>query len=427
MLPSTSWNFRGIVVAFTVVLCSASVMAGGFFRRNPRPPPSGPSSSTYAVPPIGAFNAEINAIVNTSYAGYMDVGDPLFPGNPVVSTNLFFWYFPGPANSTDLVLFLNGGPGCLVGMFRGVGPIKYTSMGEFYANKDSWHLQAHIVFVDQPAGTGYSYNTRNTIPTSEDPIATGLHTFLRKFISTFNMQQFSVVIAGESFAGQYVPYLLQRIVKQNAIALFSTAAGAISVKGVLLISPWMDAVNQYKSFLPVIQENGYIPSNSTAEPDCLEAADLHSRVHVNIDYVRSYVENNNRGYCFNEYDTRLTPRGICSGEVTYGDMKLLYLLNDPTFRNAVHTNVAGAPSFFYPCSQAVLLALSPDGSPPSIGILDQMLSLISTQTPIPIHVISGKYDLIVNPLGIKWALGNLTAWSSHEVLEVCKLIRFNHV
>ncbi|KAJ3217326.1 Cell death protease [Dinochytrium kinnereticum] len=359
-------------------------------------------ATSFAVPLIPAFNSEINAIVSASFAGYMDIPDPAVAGNsPGNPSSLFFWYFPGPVNSTDLVVFLNGGPGCLVGMFRGVGPIRYTAFGDFYANKDSWHRQAHIVFgestkisaftydinaVDQPVGTGYSYNVKNTIPTSEVPIADTMYSFLRSFMKSFDLQNFNVVLAGESFAGQYIPYLLQKIVTQNTLALFSTNSGAAE----------LDMISKACSSQIAIKSQTYIPVCSSI-----------------IDYVRAYVQKANPTYCYNEYDTRLTNKGICPGEVTYGDMKLLYILNNPSFRRAIHTDGPNAPEFFYPCSAAVLQTLSPDESPPSIGVLDQMLKLTHwLHGGISFHIISGKFDMIVNTLGIKWSLGNMTSLDS---------------
>ncbi|KAJ3099173.1 Cell death protease [Phlyctochytrium planicorne] len=421
-----------LAASILLMACFTSLTFAGGWTAPPPQPGGSPGSSTvnptsassFAVPRIPAFNNDINDIVGSSFAGYIDVGDisgnGASPGNPTVSTNMFFWYFPGPVNSTDLVVFLNGGPGCLVGMFRGVGPIRYTSMGDFYANPSSWHKQAHLVFIDQPSGTGFSFNSKNKIPTDEGQISTGLHQFLTSFMTMFQMTNFNVVLAGESFAGQYIPYLVKKIYQQNLLAILSGTRG-ISIKGMLLISPWIDASRQYKSYVPFIHDFNIIPANSSAWRDldlvnaaCNTQIAKKSQTFIPVcasivDFARSFVESSSPDSCFNEYDIRQTILGICPGQVTYGDLKLLYLLNDPSFRDAIHTNTPGAPSFFYPCSQTVLQALSPDGSPPSIGALNEILYLTSFGSSLPIHIVSAKFDMIVNPLGVRWALGNMTA------------------
>jgi carboxypeptidase C (cathepsin A) len=59
-----------------------------------------------------------------------------------------------------LILWFNGGPGCssLLGFFQEHGPFVIDD-GETYihANPWPWNLNASVVYIESPAGVGYSY------------------------------------------------------------------------------------------------------------------------------------------------------------------------------------------------------------------------------------------------------------------------------
>ncbi|KAJ3307612.1 hypothetical protein HDU76_004494 [Blyttiomyces sp. JEL0837] len=192
----------------------------------------------------------------------------------------------------------------------------------------------------------------------------------------------------------------------------------IRLKGMYITSPWIDSSRQYLSYAQYISSNNDLLNlNGTAQSDLqsIETAcknQIQSRPELTyipacasiIDYIRSFVQQTEPGFCLNEYDMRLTPQGVCAGSVDYGDYVLLSILNDPTFRDSIHTLISGAPSFYLPCSSQVYTALTPDGSMPS----HWLLSILTIWLGFPVTFVSGLADFITDAIGVGWALGNLT-------------------
>jgi carboxypeptidase C (cathepsin A) len=73
---------------------------------------------------------------------------------------LFYWFVESqndPAKD-PLVLWSNGGPGCsgLGGFMTEQGPFRPTADGKLEMNAHAWNKIANVVFIEQPAGVGFS-------------------------------------------------------------------------------------------------------------------------------------------------------------------------------------------------------------------------------------------------------------------------------
>ncbi|XP_065632259.1 serine carboxypeptidase-like 45 isoform X2 [Quercus suber] len=106
-------------------------------------------------------------------------GQPVFSfqqyaGNVTVNSNssqpqrtLFYYFVEAEAQpaSKPVVLWLNGGPGCSslgLGAFFTHGPFKPSGSGTLIKNDYSWNKEAHMLYVESPAGVGFSYYENKT-------------------------------------------------------------------------------------------------------------------------------------------------------------------------------------------------------------------------------------------------------------------------
>jgi serine carboxypeptidase-like clade 2 len=145
-----------------------------------------------------------------------------------------------------VTLWLNGGPGCssLMGFLQEVGPF-YLEDGVDYAQGDNltrnefaWTKASNLLFIEAPAGVGFSVNnstdkTLNDEMTAKDLLAALLNWRIK--FPSFNNRSF--YIAGESYAGKYIPDLAMQIDLYNQ----NNPSSPINLKALLigngLISP----------------------------------------------------------------------------------------------------------------------------------------------------------------------------------------------
>lgn len=173
----------------------------------------------------GSAIPEVSWDIGESYAGLMPIGTS--------NSSLYFWFFPSPnQNATDeITIWLNGGPGCssLEGFLQENGPFLWQ-YGTFkpVPNSWSWTKLTNMVWVEQPVGTGF---TRGT-PTahSQEEAAAQFLGFLKNFIDTFGLQNKKIFLAGESYAGKYIPYFADAMLKKNDTAYNN-------VNGIMIYDP----------------------------------------------------------------------------------------------------------------------------------------------------------------------------------------------
>ena len=73
-----------------------------------------------------------------------------------------------------MVIWTNGGPGCssMLALVQEHGPFYMEEYGDnFYSNPFAWNLAANILYVEQPAGVGYSLINDTAQLTTNDTIS----------------------------------------------------------------------------------------------------------------------------------------------------------------------------------------------------------------------------------------------------------------
>ncbi|KAJ7089592.1 putative serine carboxypeptidase [Mycena epipterygia] len=178
---------------------------------------------------------EVNFDLGESYAGRLPITSPNVTN--ATANELFFWFFPSANElaSNEIVIWLNGGPGCssMDGLFQENGPFQWQSGTHApQPNPFAWTNLTNMVWIDQPLGTGLSLAAPGAPAQIKDEtdVARDFAGFWKNFIETFEMQGFDVYFTGESYAGQYIPYISSYFLDQNDTTYYN-------VKGIQINDP----------------------------------------------------------------------------------------------------------------------------------------------------------------------------------------------
>ena len=104
-----------------------------------------------------------------------------------------------------------------------------------------------MIYVDQPVSTGYSPG--NISVNNEHDVTTQFMGFWKNFVDTFSLQGYDIYIAGESFAGQYIPYIASGFLDAKDKTSFN-------LKGIMIYDAAinsLDTLNQGKQLMQHFQ------------------------------------------------------------------------------------------------------------------------------------------------------------------------------
>nr|WGC54933.1 P-(S)-hydroxymandelonitrile lyase [Echinochloa crus-galli var. zelayensis] len=153
------------------------------------------------------------------YGGYVTVDEH-------AGRALYYFFLGADRRAADpdtapLVLWLNGGPGCSsvgYGALEELGAFRVNTDGETLSlNEHAWNKAANVLFLESPAGVGFSYsNTSSDLVVGDNRTAHDSYTFLVKWFERFPQYKYrDFYIAGESYGGHYVPQLSQLVYRNN--------------------------------------------------------------------------------------------------------------------------------------------------------------------------------------------------------------------
>ncbi|KAH8803094.1 Alpha/Beta hydrolase protein [Xylogone sp. PMI_703] len=238
-------------------------------RSTPCPSPDNylhQQTEKYAV--NGCEIPEVDFNVGESYAGLLPIST--IKNEP---RQLFFWFFPSenPLAGDEILIWLNGGPGCssLEGFLQENGPFlwQYGTLAPV-PNPYTWVNLTNVVWVEQPVGTGFSQGTPNA--TNEFDVAAQFMGFWANFVELFGLQGRKVYIAGESYAGYYVPYIADAFLNSKNTTHFN-------LQSTMIYDP-STSNNQIQSNIPAVPFvdywKGLHPFNDTYMDFLHSAADV---------------------------------------------------------------------------------------------------------------------------------------------------------
>ncbi|KAF5406238.1 Carboxypeptidase [Paragonimus heterotremus] len=160
------------------------------------------------------------------YSGYLTGSSDNF--------QLHYWFIEATEEPDEapLVLWLNGGPGCssMEGLLEENGPFIVQPGQTLIPNPYSWNNFANILYLETPAGVGFSFAKDGNVTTNDDLTSLNnyhaLLSFFEKFPAYKNRDFF---IFGESYAGVYVPTL--------AVRILENPTSGVNLKGIAVGNP----------------------------------------------------------------------------------------------------------------------------------------------------------------------------------------------
>ncbi|KAL7117805.1 hypothetical protein ACP275_03G096100 [Erythranthe tilingii] len=356
------------------------------------------------------------------YAGYVDVD--------VKKGRSLFYYFVEADNEPDhkpLTLWLNGGPGC-----SSIGGGAFTELGPFFPNGDgrslrvnskSWNKASNLLFVESPAGVGWSYsNTSSDYTCGDASTAMDMHVFLMEWFKKFpTFKTRDLFLTGESYAGHYIPQLAIALLDHNE----HSPKFKFNIKGVAIGNPLLRLDRDVPATYEFFWSHGMISDETglAIMNDCdFDDYSFASPHNVSESCNKAISEANQIvGDYINNYDVILD---VCYPSIVEQELRLKkmatkisvgvdvcmsyerrFYFNLPEVQKALHANRTRLPYSWSMCS-GVLNYNETDGNLDMLPLLKRII-----QNRIPVWIFSGDQDSVVPLLGSRTLVREL----AHEM------------
>ncbi|BAH94602.1 Os09g0462901 [Oryza sativa Japonica Group] len=235
----------------------------------------------------------------------------------------------------------------LPGQPKGVGFNQYGGINSdnktLSRNEYAWNNVANVLFLESPAGVGFSYsNTSSDYDKSGDQrTANDSYIFLVNWLERFpEYKGRAFYISGESYAGHYAPQLAATILTHN----MESKRMIINLQGILVGNPCLDEFKNLKGQIDYLWSHGVIsdevlanitkncrfsPSDGKACSDAMDAFDSG-----NTDPYDIYGP-----VCINAPDGKFFPSRIVPGYDPCSNYYIHAYLNNPVVQKALHARV----------------------------------------------------------------------------------------
>lgn len=252
---------------------------------------------------------------------------------PVSRDNgLFYWFVESERHDPDtpVVLWLNGGPGSssLYGFFLENGPYQVRPDLTLDKRLTSWIKYAHYLVIDQPVGVGLSYGKANAFANESeamDQLSRALQMFYKRYPE---LQSHPLYIAGQSYAGKYIPQLALRLLNLHS---------SIHLKGVLIGDGWVNPLVQQSSDADFAYSHGLVDQDSQkvirrlyqACSNAIQASSPSTpQAHVQCSKMQQFIKQVSACRHLTNIDTCREP----------DDQYMTAYLNQPKVRDALHVD-----------------------------------------------------------------------------------------
>lgn len=360
-----------------------------------------------------------------SLSGYMDISGSKYDADGE-DKHLFYWFFEkrdqeGEDTPIPLILWLTGGPGCssTLALLTENGPCHVTPDGSSTEiNPYSWTEAAHVLWLDQPAGVGYSYGKSNDY--NEEMISEDAYYFLQKFYEAHPEYVASpLFVVGESYGGHYAPAIAHKVwTKNNQLEKATEADDSSLIKinlgGLAVGNGLTDPVEQYKWYPEMVYHNSHgiqvvneeiYNSMKEAVPKCIS---LIEQCNAGDSFINKFACQSAFVLCnigetspyqmtgLNPYDIR---KKCEKPPLCYDFSNIQTWLNLDSTKEALH--VSDKSNYWQSCNMGINLKFHTDWMHDFSPFVADLVN-----SGIPALIYAGDVDFICNYLGNRaWTLG----------------------
>ncbi|KAJ3927234.1 MAG: Alpha/Beta hydrolase protein [Lentinula lateritia] len=389
-----------------------------------------PSAASFWVPSLPDIHQDPIHPLNI-YAGHISSDPHASEAEPnAITAHLYFVLVQNrrTADKERVMFWFNGGPGCssFDGLMMEVGPWRMDGKGGFKVAEGGWEEYTTMVYVDQPAGTGFSYTSSNDFVHTLQQGAEQWLEFLRNFYKVFpEYKRMDTYLGGESYAGQYIPYYADALLNSDL---------SVPLRGAAIGNGWIDARRQYPSYLEYSTKVGILEENSDAWKEAKQRTDacmasvheITDREPISVPACESLLLDvtkvrqrkvENKDMCINIYDVRLDDLAPACGMNWPPDIKPIttYLDRKDVVR-ALHAE--SHSESWTECRGRIHKELHENQSNSSITVLPRVLE------KIPVLLFAGDQDLICNYIGME-AMINALKWNGETGLGTVQTRSWN--
>ncbi|KAG7640747.1 Peptidase S10 serine carboxypeptidase [Arabidopsis suecica] len=308
------------------------------------------------------------------FAGYVDV-------DSANGRSLFYYYVEAvkEPDTKPLTLWLNGGPGC-----SSVGGGAFTELGPFYPTGDgrglrlnsmSWNKASNLLFVESPAGVGWSYSNRSSdYNTGDKSTVNDMLVFLLRWFNKFpELKSRDLFLTGESYAGHYIPQLADVILSYNS----RSSGFKFNVKGIAIGNPLLKLDRDFAAAYEYFWSHGMI--SDEVRLTIMNQCDFANPKNMSNACIYAIVESSVLTEYINSYHILLD---VCYPSIVQQELRLKKM-------NALHANRTRLPYEWTMCSNR----LNYSGIDGYIDMLPSLKRIIQNQTPV--WIFSGDQDSVI--------------------------------
>uniref|UniRef100_A0A6M2CFY3 Putative serine carboxypeptidase n=2 Tax=Rhipicephalus microplus TaxID=6941 RepID=A0A6M2CFY3_RHIMP len=360
------------------------------------------------------------------YSGFLNAGP---------NRRLHYWFAASqtPKASLDpVVIWVNAGPkGCssMLTLMTEHGPFRPTDNGRRLVPNDfSWNKVANILFLDAPAGSGYSYDATGNYATDDDQAADDTYLAILDFYHKFTLYGTNdLYVIGQGQAATHVTLVVERLLEEPTVKLrgYAINNGILDNRfrrngliffgyyhGLFGRRLWKKLTTNCCNGVVTRRSCNFVDSTSvTCQEAVKEAGNILGTEGLNMYNIYAKCEPSKNG-SFSAFESHKSRRSrklfVRRSGVTYEGTRwspqcldtgdVVAYLNRQDVKKALH--VDESPNPWIPCSDVVKYKVLYDD-------LREIIKEISSGDKVRALFYYGDVDMVSNFLGAKWFVEDL--------------------